>query len=106
MGGIALDVEERRVESGEPVLRHLSSPLVRVPAEPYITRLVYADQILRPWLDAATALVPGIELFDAHTHTGSNDPDGFRCTPEQLIEGLDVADARRSRAVTERRTTA
>jgi hypothetical protein len=37
------------------------------------------------------ALVPGVELFDAHTHTGSNDPDGYRCTPERLIAGLDFA---------------
>jgi predicted TIM-barrel fold metal-dependent hydrolase len=55
---------------------------------------VYADQVLRPWLDAARALVPGVALFDAHTHTGSNDPDGFKCTHEELIAGLDVADAR------------
>jgi uncharacterized protein len=55
---------------------------------------VYADQVLRPWLDAATALVPGVELFDAHTHTGSNDPDGFKCTHEQLVAGLDMAGAR------------
>ena len=27
--------------------------------------------------------------FDAHTHTGSNDPDGFTATPAQLIESLD-----------------
>jgi predicted TIM-barrel fold metal-dependent hydrolase len=40
------------------------------------------------------ALVPGAELFDAHTHTGSNDPDGFRCTAEQLVAGLDLAGAR------------
>jgi uncharacterized protein len=55
---------------------------------------VYADQVLKPWLDAAMALVPGIELFDAHTHTGSNDPDGFKATVEQLVEGLDIARAR------------
>jgi predicted TIM-barrel fold metal-dependent hydrolase len=55
---------------------------------------VYADEVLRPWLEAALALVPGAELFDAHTHTGSNDPDGFKCTAEQLVAGLDVAGAR------------
>ena len=55
---------------------------------------MYADQVLRPWLDAAKELVPGVELFDAHTHTGSNDPDGFRCTAAQLSAGLDLADAR------------
>jgi predicted TIM-barrel fold metal-dependent hydrolase len=55
---------------------------------------VYADQVLRPWLDAATALVPGVELFDAHTHTGSNDPDGFKATAEELLAGLEMAGAR------------
>ena len=39
-------------------------------------------------------LVPGAELFDAHTHTGSNDPDGFKASAEELIDGLDVARAR------------
>ena len=55
---------------------------------------MYADQVLKPWLDAATALVPDIELFDAHTHTGSNDPDGYRASAEDLIAGLDMAGAR------------
>lgn len=55
---------------------------------------MYADEVLRPWLEAALALVPGAELFDAHTHTGSNDPDGFKCTADQLVAGLDAAGAR------------
>ena len=55
---------------------------------------MYADEILIPWLRAALELVPGAELFDAHTHTGSNDPDGFKATAEQLVEGLDMAGAR------------
>ena len=55
---------------------------------------MYADEILRPWLEAAASLVPGVELFDAHTHTGSNDPDGFRATDQELIAGLDLAHAR------------
>jgi predicted TIM-barrel fold metal-dependent hydrolase len=55
---------------------------------------MYADQILRPWFEAAVSLVPGVELFDAHTHTGSNDPDGFKATDQELIAGLDLARAR------------
>jgi predicted TIM-barrel fold metal-dependent hydrolase len=55
---------------------------------------VYADEILLPWLEAAVSLVPGVELFDAHTHTGSNDPDGFKASAEELLAGLDVAGAR------------
>src|SRR5439155_17931051 len=53
-----------------------------------------SDDMLRPWHDAAIRLVPGIELFDAHTHTGSNDPDGNSCSAEELIEGLEQAGAR------------
>src|SRR5256885_5681289 len=55
---------------------------------------MYADDILRPWHEAALDLVPGVELFDAHTHTGSNDPDGMSCSAEQLIDGLELAGAR------------
>ena len=55
---------------------------------------MYADDYLRPWHDAAVALIPGLELFDAHTHTGENDPDGIRCTADELLEGLELAGAR------------
>jgi len=51
---------------------------------------VYADDELRPWIEA----LPDVDYFDAHTHTGTNDPDGYRVTAEQLLEGLDVVDAR------------
>jgi hypothetical protein len=49
---------------------------------------VYADDFLRPWHDALIEWLPPIEPFDAHTHTGSNDPDGFRCSVEELLAGL------------------
>lgn len=52
------------------------------------------DAIVRPWLDRLADDVPGLELFDAHTHVGANDPDEFRQTPEQLLEGLDSAGSR------------
>lgn len=35
-----------------------------------------------------------MELFDAHTHVGQNDPDGMKQTPEQLIDALRAAGAR------------
>ncbi len=53
----------------------------------------YDDQVL-PWLERVRAEVPGLELFDAHTHIGANDPDGYRCTREQLEAILESADAR------------
>ena len=38
--------------------------------------------------------VPGLELFDAHTHVGYNDPDGMKQSPEELVAGLQRAGAR------------
>src|ERR1700741_4505613 len=52
------------------------------------------DAILRPWGDRLLADCGPLDLFDAHTHIGANDPDGFRQTPEQLMGVLALADAR------------
>ena len=49
---------------------------------------------LRPWADVVLDQVPGLELFDAHTHLGQNDPDGMKQTPEELVTNLRRADAR------------
>jgi predicted TIM-barrel fold metal-dependent hydrolase len=49
---------------------------------------------LVPWTEIVLDQVPGIELFDAHTHIGQNDPDGMHQTPAELIAGLEVAHAR------------
>ena len=38
--------------------------------------------------------VGGLALYDAHTHVGANDPDGFTQTPEQLLHALAPARAR------------
>jgi uncharacterized protein len=38
----------------------------------------------------------GVEWFDAHTHIGHNDPDGFEADPEELIEALDAAGQQRA----------
>jgi uncharacterized protein len=38
--------------------------------------------------------VPGLELFDAHTHLGQNDPDGMKQRPEELLAGLELARAK------------
>jgi hypothetical protein len=47
-----------------------------------------ADAILRPWFDRLVEDLPGVSLLDAHTHVGQNDPDGFKQTPEELLEAL------------------
>jgi predicted TIM-barrel fold metal-dependent hydrolase len=50
--------------------------------------------LLRPWTEVLFDHVPGLELFDAHTHLGQNDPDGMKQTPEELLSALQDANAR------------
>ena len=52
------------------------------------------DAELRPWFDRLGADVAGLELYDAHTHVGRNDPDGMKQEPEELLAGLAAVDAR------------
>ena len=51
-------------------------------------------ELLPRWLAAARAEVPDLVFFDAHTHTGASDPDGFSCTPAELVASLDPIGAR------------
>jgi predicted TIM-barrel fold metal-dependent hydrolase len=53
-----------------------------------------ADHLLLPWLSRLQADIGGLELFDAHTHIGANDPDGFKQTTGQLLGRLAAAQAR------------
>jgi hypothetical protein len=55
---------------------------------------VYADEALLPWFQALRDELPGVRLFDAHTHTGADDPDGYRCSARELLEALALAGAR------------
>lgn len=50
--------------------------------------------LLRPWTEVLLEHVPGLELFDAHTHVGQNDPDGMKQTPAELVSALRDAGAR------------
>ncbi len=52
------------------------------------------DAILRPWYSSIEAAHGPFSLFDAHTHIGANDPDGFKQTPAELIEVMARADSR------------
>jgi predicted TIM-barrel fold metal-dependent hydrolase len=52
------------------------------------------SSLLRPWYEVITDQVPGLELFDAHTHLGQNDPDGFKQTAEELLANLAQGGAR------------
>jgi predicted TIM-barrel fold metal-dependent hydrolase len=50
--------------------------------------------LLRPWTEVLFENVSGLELFDAHTHLGQNDPDGMKQTPAELVAALQAAGAR------------
>ena len=50
--------------------------------------------LIRPWAEVIARQVPDLVLFDAHTHVGQNDPDGMKCTPEELLAILRAAGAR------------
>lgn len=55
---------------------------------------MYADEVLLPWFEAAWDAAGRPPLLDAHTHFGSNDPDGYGCSPEELLESLELAHCR------------
>jgi uncharacterized protein len=85
-------------------------PFTRLPAveafgeafgEAFRTRLraarTRADELLRPVYESAAASLPsGTEWFDAHTHVGENDPDGFSAHAQDIIDSLDRAGQQRA----------
>ena len=52
------------------------------------------DAGMLPWFERLREEMPGLEALDAHTHIGFNDPDGYRCSREQLVGALERIDAR------------
>jgi uncharacterized protein len=57
--------------------------------------LPYED-VAEPLRAADLAWLGEAPWFDAHTHIGHNDPDGYEADPEELIEALDVAGQERA----------
>jgi predicted TIM-barrel fold metal-dependent hydrolase len=56
---------------------------------------VNPQELLRPWLEATLAGgLQHVPIFDAHTHTGANDPDGMSATLGELTEMLDAVSSR------------
>ena len=55
---------------------------------------MYADELLAPWYEQTLALTGPLEMFDAHTHIGVNDPDTFKCTAEELLAALATTGSR------------
>jgi uncharacterized protein len=49
---------------------------------------------MKPWAQLMLEQTPGLELFDAHTHLGQNDPDGMSQTRDELLATLGAARAR------------
>jgi predicted TIM-barrel fold metal-dependent hydrolase len=58
-----------------------------VPVRP----LPYDDIVSELRADALAWLGDGVTWFDAHTHIGHHDPDGYEADPDELIDALDVA---------------
>ncbi|HLM50115.1 MAG TPA: amidohydrolase family protein [Solirubrobacteraceae bacterium] len=54
----------------------------------------WADPEIAPWSKAVRDAIPTDDFWDAHTHIGTNDPDGFRLSAADLLGGLDRAGAR------------
>jgi predicted TIM-barrel fold metal-dependent hydrolase len=54
---------------------------------------VVDDSGLLPWLERMRDEIPGLDLLDAHTHIGSNDPDEYRCSRRELVDALERIDA-------------
>ena len=47
------------------------------------------EDVVGAWYHAAYDLLPdGTEVWDAHTHSGHNDPDGFGATSQHLVDEL------------------
>jgi uncharacterized protein len=55
---------------------------------------VVSDAGILPWIERVRREIPGLEPLDAHTHIGFNDPDGYRCSGEELLGTLERLDAR------------
>ena len=52
--------------------------------------------VFRPYLDHELARYGELDLFDAHTHIGRNDPDGNSAEPEEILAAMDAAGQRRA----------
>ena len=60
----------------------------------WLATVAEIDVRMRPWLERIIQDTGPLDLFDAHTHIGGNDPDGYRQTPDELLEALDHVGAR------------
>ncbi len=61
---------------------------------PSASNLEPIDRALAPWWKPVEQLLDGAVLYDAHTHLGRNDPDGYRQEADELLDALEPVDAR------------
>jgi len=52
------------------------------------------DRALAPWWEPIAELLGDTTPYDAHTHLGRNDPDGYRQEADELLDALDPVAAR------------
>ncbi len=57
-------------------------------------RMLDVDAIMSPWWDRLQADFGELDLYDAHTHIGADDPDGMRQTAGELVASLERVQAR------------
>lgn len=55
---------------------------------------MYADTFTLDAFNSLSEEIGDVSFFDAHTHIGSNDPDEYKCSAPELIERLELIDAR------------
>lgn len=65
-----------------------------VPGHGLACASVYSDELLLPWLRSLVGQLSDARLFDAHTHLGGNDPEGWTCSSGELTESLALVEAR------------
>jgi uncharacterized protein len=68
------------------------SDATTTPAAPRVGAAA-ADRLLEPWFACLRERLPGLRVFDCHTHLGL-DPDGSCQTADELLDALDVVDGR------------
>ena len=67
---------------------------MRPPAADILAAVRTADELLEPWFEQLRRDLGPLDLLDAHTHVGANDPDGFKQAPDELDARLAAANAR------------
>ena len=61
-----------------------------------VVGLPFEDVVVELWSRELAWLGEDVAWFDAHTHIGHHDPDGFEADPEELIAALDAAGQQRA----------